>query len=129
MINEQWIKSLNPSQLRRRYKCGKVPTFAIFKIYNHATKEWQFKDISSDNPYEVWHGLVKKIGNDVRKWRFEVDVFLYFNPLTLEWEEKRYFPKRKIHVPNEHDLIIMATVEAKCKRWLKQEHLEWEDKQ
>ena len=51
---------------------------------------------------------------------------MYFNPLTLEWESKRYFPKRKIHVPNEHDLIIMAIVEAKCKEWLKREHLEQE---
>lgn len=128
MTNEQWIKSLNPSQLRRRYKCGKVPTFAIFKIYNHVTKEWQFtKNIASCSPEEVWKMLFEAIGNNAYKWRFSIDVYMYFNPLTLEWERKHYFPKRKIHILNEHDLIIMATVEAKCKEWLKQEHLEQEE--
>ena len=125
MTNEEWIKSLNPSQLRRRYKCGKIPTFAIFKVFNNLVKEWQFvKNIASYSPEKVWKMLFEAIGNNAYKWRFGIDVYMYFNPLTLEWERKRYFPKRKIYTPNEHDLIIMATVEAKCKEWLKQEHLE-----
>ena len=53
-----------------------------------------------------------------------MDVFLYFNPLTLKWERKHYLPKREIHDLNEHDLSIMNAIENKCKGWLKQEHLE-----
>ena len=40
-------------------------------IYNALRKEFQF-GISEDTPYLAEKKLFKKIGNDARKWRFEV---------------------------------------------------------
>jgi len=121
MTNEEWIKGLNPSQIKRRIKSGKIPTFAIYKIYNHVKKEWQFINIVSDNPSRVWYKLFNEIGNDARKWRFEVEMFRNFNPFTLEWEKPK---RREEGIIKHYDSILMETVELKCKEWLRKEHME-----
>ena len=122
MTNKEWIMSLKPAQLRRRYLSGKVPTFAVYKVYNTVARKWQFsKEIVSDDPSKVWNMLFRKIGNNARKWRYDIDVYLYLNPLTLEWEEKRYCPRRAIKAPSQKDLQVMEKLKKKCEEWLQKE--------
>ena len=47
MTNKEWLGSLNKQQRRRRRNAGEIPEFAIYRVYNHNAKQWQFPDIIS----------------------------------------------------------------------------------
>ena len=47
MTNKEWLMSLNKQQRRRRRNKGEIPEFAIYRVYNHSAKQWQFTDIIS----------------------------------------------------------------------------------
>ena len=122
MNNKEWLLTLNEKQKRRRYKAGKIPTFAIYGVYNHLTRKW-VKDIVSSSPKKATDALFKKIGNDAYKWRYSVDKFCELNPETMTWKRTTYSPKR------EEGLVIIKksiirNIEKKCMEWLSKEALE-----
>lgn len=45
-----------------------------FGVWNTARKEWQF-GIHEPTSRKAWKVLYRKIGNDARKWRFEIRKF------------------------------------------------------
>jgi hypothetical protein len=45
----------------------------MYGIWNNRKKEFQF-GIKEPSKRKAWHRLFEKIGNDARKWRFEVKV-------------------------------------------------------
>lgn len=45
----------------------------LYGIYNTSKKEFQF-GIKEPSKRKAWQRLFDKIGNDARKWRFEVRV-------------------------------------------------------
>ena len=123
MTNREWLESLNKQQIRRRKKTGKIPEFAIYRIYNHCSKEWQFADIISSNRKKVHAEFVKRIGFGAYKWRFDIEPWITYNPLTLTWEYTRYAVNRGGKEPLEGTVFLLKQrVEKKCGDWLKQEH-------
>ena len=123
MTNGEWLESLNAQQRRRRRKSGEIPEFAIYRIYNHCAKEWQFADIISSNKRKVHAEFIKRIGFGAYKWRFDVDPWIIYNPMSLIWENARYAVKRGGKEPMEGTVYLhKQKVEERCKKWLKQEH-------
>lgn len=65
-----------------------------YGIWNTVHKEFQF-GISEDTPRKAENKLFKKIGNDARKWRFEVRGIKLGDPIQKlpEYARKRRWTK------------------------------------
>lgn len=123
MTNSEWLLSLNKQQRRRKRKTGEIPEFAIYRIYNHCAKEWQFADIISSNRKKVHAEFVKRIGCGAYKWRFDIEPWITYNPLTLTWEYTRYAFKRNGKEPLAGTIFLhKKVVEVMADKWLEKEH-------
>ncbi len=127
MTNGDWLSSLNKQQRRRRRKSGKIPEFAIYRVYNHNAREWQFPDIISSNKSKVHAELVERLGFGSYKWRFEVQPWLIYNPVSLAWEKPQYAFERSGKEPLAGTVLFKKVVEVLADDWLKAEHEEGED--
>ncbi len=76
-------KNLQIEALNSEIKTLQGKPHKRFIIWNAKAKEWQFKEICELTQNAAWRELYKKIGNDYRKWRFEVRGAMY-DPATNE---------------------------------------------
>lgn len=92
-------------------------------MYNHSTKQWQFVDIISISKVEAQFKLAKRLGHNAFKWRFEIQPWIIFNPVTYEWQEVQYAFKRGGKEPPENIVLkYKNAVSIKCNDWLVKEH-------
>jgi hypothetical protein len=123
MTNSEWLLSLNKQQRRRKRKTGEIPEFAIYRIYNHCAKEWQFPDIINSDKTKVHRDFVKRIGFGVYKWRFEIQPWLIYNPILLTWKKVEYAFKRNGKEPLAGTVFLhKKVVEVMADKWLEKEH-------
>ena len=122
MINKEWLMSLNKQQCRRRRNKGGIPEFAIYRVYNHSAKQWQFADIISISKTKAQFKLAKRLGHNAFKWRFEIQPWIIFNPVTYEWQEVQYAFKRGGKDLQENTVLkYKLAVVSKCNEWLRKE--------
>lgn len=125
MTNREWLLSLNKQQRRRRRQSGEIPEFAIYRVYNHNAREWQFPDIISSGKAKVHAEFVKRLGFGSYKWRFEVQPWITYNLISLAWEKTQYAFKRGGKEPLEGTVFLhKKVVEVLADDWLKAEHKE-----
>lgn len=123
MTNKEWLMSLNKQQRRRRRNKGEIPEFAIYRVYNHNAKQWQFTDIISTSKAKAQLELKKRLGSDSFKWRFEVQPWLVYNPVTHRWAKVQYAFERGGKEPLENIVLkYKNAVSIKCNDWLVKEH-------
>ena len=123
MTNREWLLSLNKQQRRRRRKSGKIPEFSIYRVCNHDSREWQFPDIISSSKSKVHAEFVKRLGFGT--WRFEIQPWIIYNPVSLAWEKPQYAFERGGKDPLEGTVFLhKKVVEVLADKWLKAEHEE-----
>ena len=125
MTNRDWLLSLNKQQRRRRRKSGEIPEFAIYRVYNHNEKKWQFPDIISSDKAKANTEFVKRLGFGSYKWRFEIQPWITYNLSSLTWEKAQYAFERSGKEPLEGTVFLhKKVVEILADDWLKAEHEE-----
>ena len=125
MTNREWLSSLNKQQRRRRKKSGKIPEFAIYRVYNHNAKKWQFPDIISSDKAKAYAEFIKRLGFKSYKWRFEIQPWMIYNLVSLSWEEPQHAFKRGGKEPLEGIVCLhKKALEVLVDDWLKAEHKE-----
>ena len=84
-----------------------------YMIWNDLQKEFQFPSICETTEKGANTLLFKKIGNDARKWRFEVKKLPKEEALNIKKELKRKYKVKRLHseLPNIdyrilYDLVI-----------------------
>lgn len=84
-----------------------------YMIWNNLQKEFQFPSICETTENGANTLLFKKIGNDARKWRFEVKKLPKEEALNIKKELKRKYKVKRLHseLPNIdyrilYDLVI-----------------------
>lgn len=121
MTNMEWMLSLNKQQRRRRRKAGKIPPFAIYRIYNHVTKDWVGDDaaLASTNLY---YKFKRAVGRKAYCYRFSFDEYMRINPLTGVWEKA--YPRRNFGGDFTNRLELIKRVERMYEKWCGEEHVE-----
>lgn len=73
-----------------------------YMIWNDLQKEYQFPSICETTEKGANTLLFKKIGNDARKWRFEVKKLSKEEALNIKKELKRKYKVQRLHreLPN-----------------------------
>ena len=73
-----------------------------YMIYNNLQKEFQFPSICETTEKGANTLLFKKIGNDARKWRFEVKKIPKEEAINIRTKLKRKYKLQRLHreLPN-----------------------------